>query len=664
MSTYLQNIIREEMLKALKEEELPLSPFTEAEEKFLAKFVELGTQSLGILYTANDVGIREFLMRSGNDFNLTPDILSKLMEDGIVSIVPYGGYARNEDYTIKCNLPLDELEGLSSGDAKPEGDDTATPDDAGAETPDLPDASPQESISAADLSKLLVSEQKRHTSTRVYTNKSRALRRLPKGYVVYLEKIIKILGQKLHTDLEKQHLVADILDNLAHNFGLTPKQVYKSFIFYNSQNRLKNVVREQLENDEDMIKLKELLEQQKTITKTLPSVSFDGVFLPNYITPSDKWKAVADKLVVEIKKYLKDNYQLANIKISINGGASPDAATNGYIGPKPPNHNFKVVGQTKGGLLPADWTNVRNARVNIGEPKGNEFLALNRALNLKKLLIPYLTSKLGEKIPESNIIATGKTGGEKTVHATITPTVSKTDQPKPEIKYVIQYPWYQIGNDKNIILVDGDIAAGWRQNKKSTMSTKWYQSTITDKNIRYSGFQKGGRGGLMRAFAFIKLNPARYNGSFAIYTDEKSWLADVKKMTQYASGLQVGELRLGPPNSNKKLSGYRGVDGYLDKTGKSDYTGLAKFSMNSKDYIVSPERSYYLFKPQGDKAFYVADLYKTKSERNAPADGARDSDGNRSLIRGSQYSVVDSNGVKNPNALVYTGKTTIKTFKS
>ena len=64
MSTYLQNIIREEMIKALKEEELPLSPFTEAEEKFLAKFVELGTQSLGILYTANDVGIREFLMRS------------------------------------------------------------------------------------------------------------------------------------------------------------------------------------------------------------------------------------------------------------------------------------------------------------------------------------------------------------------------------------------------------------------------------------------------------------------------------------------------------------------------------------------------------------------------------------------------------------------------
>ena len=662
MSKYLQNIIREELLNALKEEEIPTSPFTDAEEKFLAKFVELGTQSLGILYTKNEVGIREFLMRSGKDYNLTPDVLSKLMKDGIISIVPYGGYARNEDYTIKCNLPLDELEGLSSGDAKPEGDDTATPDDAGAETPDLPAEPPQESISAADLSKLLVSEQKRHTSTRVYTNKSRALRRLPKGYVVYLEKIIKILGQKLHTDLEKQHLVADILDNLAHNFGLTPKQVYKSFIFYNSQNRLKNVVREQLENDEDMIKLKELLEQQSTITKTLPSVSFDGVFLPNYITPSDKWKAVADKLVVEIEKYIEDGYALANIKISINGGASPPSATNRYIGSELPNHNFQTVGQSTNGKLPAPWT-TSSARLNV--PGGNAFLALNRALNLKKLLIPYLSSKLGEKIPESNIIATGKEGVEKTVHATITPTVTKTDQPTTKIKYVIQYPWYQIGNDKNMVLVDGNIAAGWRQNAKGSMSTKWYQSTITDKNIRYSGFQKGGQAsGLINAYAFIKLNPARYNGSFAIYNDEKSWLADVKKMTQYAPGLQTGELTFGPPNSNKNLPGYRGADGYLDKTGKSKYTGLAKFNMDGKDYIVSSGIPYYLFKPQGDKAFYMADLFKAKSELNAPADGARDSEGNRSLIRGSQYSVVDSKGVKNPNALVYTGKTTIKTFKS
>lgn len=407
-----------------------------------------------------------------------------------------------------------------------------------------------------------------------------------------------------------------------------------------------------------MIKLKNLLTEQKTITKTLPSVSFDGVFLPNYITPSNKWKAVADKLVMEIEKYLEQRYTLSDIKISINGGASPKPATNGYSGPEPPNHNFQTVGQTTGGLLDGGkWTNVMKDRVNIGEPEGNEFLALNRALNLKKLLIPYLTSKLGEKIPESNIIATGKTGVEKTVHATITPTVTKRDQPVLNFKYVIQYPWYKIGNQPNMVLVDGNIAAGWRQNKPGTMSTKWYRSTIADKNILYSGFQKDGQaGGGMHAYAFVKLNAAAYRGSFALYRDEKSWLADVKKMTQYAPGLQVGELRSGDPNSKEILPGYRGANGYLDKTGSSKYTGLAKFQMRSKDYIVSNGADYYLFKPQGDQANYITDLFPAKNEFSAPADGAVDSKGNRSRIRGSQYSA------KNPNAITYSGVTTIETF--
>ena len=257
----LRNIIREELISAIKEQEMDDGVFSPAEEKFLSKFVELGATSLGILYTKNEVGIREFLMRSGKDFNLTPDVLAKLMKDGIISIVPYGGYARNQDYTLQCNLPLDELEGLSSGGGD-SADSTDASDEDGADLPDADAGPPQESFtSSADLSKLLVSEQKMHTRSRVHTRKSRTLRRLPSGYVVYLERIIQILGQKLHTDLEKQHLVADILDNLAHNFGLTPKQVYKSFIFYNSQNRLKNVVKEHLEQDEDMIKLKKLIEQ-------------------------------------------------------------------------------------------------------------------------------------------------------------------------------------------------------------------------------------------------------------------------------------------------------------------------------------------------------------------------------------------------------------------
>ena len=45
------------------------------------------------------------------------------------------------------------------------------------------------------------------------------------------------MGEKVKNDMEKEHLVADILDNLSHNFGLTPKQVYRSYIYYKSHKR-------------------------------------------------------------------------------------------------------------------------------------------------------------------------------------------------------------------------------------------------------------------------------------------------------------------------------------------------------------------------------------------------------------------------------------------
>jgi len=258
---FLRNIIREELVSAINEEEIETSPFTPAEQKFLAKFAELGTRSLGIIYAPNEIGIREFLGRSGKELNLTPDVLSRLLKDNIISIVPYGGYSRNEDYTITCNIPIDDLEGLSSG-AEEGGETGSETPPAGGETPppegelspegepmaEVPEGPPEESArSTMDLSKLLVAEQKKkkkHTKSRIHTNKARTLGRLPKGYVLYLEKIFEILGRKLHTAIEKEHMVADLLDNLAHNFGLTPKQVYKSYIYYKTQNRLQNIMKD------------------------------------------------------------------------------------------------------------------------------------------------------------------------------------------------------------------------------------------------------------------------------------------------------------------------------------------------------------------------------------------------------------------------------------
>ena len=410
----LRNIIREELLKALKEEELPTSPFSEAEEKFLAKFVELGTQSLGILYTPNEVGIREFLGRSGKDFNLTPDVLSKLMKDGIISIVPYGGYARNQDYTLQCNLPLDELEGLSSGDDKK---DATGGDDAG----DTATTTEESVETSQDLANLLVTEQKknlRHTSTRVYTGKSRTLRRLPKGYVGYLERIIKILGEKLRTDLEKQHLVADILDNLAHNFGLTPKQVYKSFIFYNSQNRLKNVVREHLNEkvttDED--------DHKKGIYKFMTPV-FPASYDVNSDDPSKFVDTVVNNIIQQIQSVPEAaaDYKIGMLQLDpeetvfIRAGAS-----NSWGGQSMP---YTLANNYKSTNIPTPKPGEFDIDANHPNYKKNKDLALARANKFYDVLV--------QKLKEKGIDISG---AKKKVKPFIVDTGGKTDKDRPADK--------------------------------------------------------------------------------------------------------------------------------------------------------------------------------------------------------------------------------------
>ena len=260
--TYLRNIIKEQIddvKDELKQRELDTSLFTPQEEQCLGKFAELGSTSMGIIYAPNEIGIREFLGRSGKDFNLTPDVLYSLIKKGILKIVPYGGYSRNEDYTLQLQISLEDVEQYAEAAAETGGGGSAEPAGGavgpdgeelgpdGEETPEVPAGPPEESArSSKDLSKLLVSEakkSKKKSKSKVHTRKARTLGRLPKGYVVYLERIIEIMGQKLHTSLEKEHMVADILDNLAHNFGLTPQQIYKSFIFYRSQNRLQNIIK-------------------------------------------------------------------------------------------------------------------------------------------------------------------------------------------------------------------------------------------------------------------------------------------------------------------------------------------------------------------------------------------------------------------------------------
>ena len=80
------------------------SLFTPAEEKFLGKFDAYGTQHLGIIYSISDIGIREFITRSGKELNVTPGILLSLSKQGVIKFVPYAGFGRNDDYTIELQF--------------------------------------------------------------------------------------------------------------------------------------------------------------------------------------------------------------------------------------------------------------------------------------------------------------------------------------------------------------------------------------------------------------------------------------------------------------------------------------------------------------------------------------------------------------------------------
>ena len=92
------------------------SPFTPAEERFLGKFDAYGSTHLGIIYSVSDSGIREFIMRSGKDLNVTPGIILNLLRKKIIKLVPYTGFGRNNDYTIELQLSLDDVKGLGAAD--------------------------------------------------------------------------------------------------------------------------------------------------------------------------------------------------------------------------------------------------------------------------------------------------------------------------------------------------------------------------------------------------------------------------------------------------------------------------------------------------------------------------------------------------------------------
>lgn len=232
----------------------PSSAFTPAEQKFLGKFDAYGTNHLGILYSVSDIGIREFIGRSGKDLNCTPGILLNLLKSKIIKIVPYTGWGRNNDYTIELQLSLDDIKGMGAEDAeKAEAGSSASgapaPGGAPESPPPPPTATPPNEwimgygdlLTETSLTAHKILTEKKDNDI-VHVKPSRILKDLPRTYIKHLISIIDTFSRRKYTVSEKQRLIADVLDNLMINFDLTPKQIQRSYEMHRDQKRLNKML--------------------------------------------------------------------------------------------------------------------------------------------------------------------------------------------------------------------------------------------------------------------------------------------------------------------------------------------------------------------------------------------------------------------------------------
>jgi hypothetical protein len=240
------------------------SPFTPAEEKFLGKFDAYGTTHIGIIYSTSDIGIREFITRSGVDLNITAGILASLLKQKVIKIVPYTGFGRNTDYTIELQLSLDDVKGLGADDkAKAETGPSASgaAPEGGAPAPEAPADLPAPEVAwvipygtlineATKIAKNIINQPLTESTKqvdakvkgKVWVKPSRMLKDMPPQFIKHLNQLITYLSKRSYSKSQHERIIADILDNLAINLKLNSKQIRKSYEFHKNQNKLQAVL--------------------------------------------------------------------------------------------------------------------------------------------------------------------------------------------------------------------------------------------------------------------------------------------------------------------------------------------------------------------------------------------------------------------------------------
>jgi hypothetical protein len=235
--------------------------FTPAEEKFLGKFDAYGSEHLGIIYSISDIGVREFIGRSGKDLNVTPRILMSLLRKKAIRLVPYTGYGKNDDYTIELALSLDDVRGLGAEDKEKIEKGETSGGGAGGSASPMEEPAPGPELAwvvkygdilkeSASIAKQLITEKKtekksnKTTDSKVYTAKSRVIKRLPRQYIRQLEQILNAIIKTTKTKFDRERMIADILDNLQVNLQLTPDQIRQSYTYHKMQKRLQKELEE------------------------------------------------------------------------------------------------------------------------------------------------------------------------------------------------------------------------------------------------------------------------------------------------------------------------------------------------------------------------------------------------------------------------------------
>lgn len=238
--------------------------FTPAQEKFLGKFDAYGTEHLGVIYSISDVGIQEFIARSGKDLNITPGILLSLLRSKAIKIVPYGGWGRDNNYTIELQLSLDDIAGMGAEDKKniEAGSASSGAPAPGAEppAPEPPAPGPENawvvrygdilSESAQIVKDLFIKTNKKsETITEKIKKTTTSIKNinefheLPKHYRQFMERVVSKLQQTQKNTKTNELIIAEVLSILSDRMKISISDIKQSYKLHESTKKLQNFLK-------------------------------------------------------------------------------------------------------------------------------------------------------------------------------------------------------------------------------------------------------------------------------------------------------------------------------------------------------------------------------------------------------------------------------------